>query len=74
MNLSARITNASQRDGDEVAQLYLSGSGTVALRGFQRIHLLGGESRTVHFQIEKHELAGKTFFIGGGQPTHAPRS
>ena len=74
VNLSARITNASQRDGDEVAQLYLSGSGTVALRGFQRIHLRGGESRTVHFQIEKHELDGKTFFIGGGQPTHAPRS
>ena len=51
------VTNTGSRAGDEVVQLYLSfpdvkGAPAIALRGFQRIHLDIGESRTVHFELK----------------------
>jgi beta-glucosidase len=85
------VTNTGSRAGDEVVQLYLNfpdvkGAPAVALRGFQRIHLDVGESRTVHFELKDRDLGmvtevgnpiiapGEyTLSIGGGQPsTGAP--
>jgi beta-glucosidase len=74
VELSARVRNKSQRDGDEVAQLYLTGVHGIALRGFERIHLRAGESKTVRFRVAKSDVEGKKFYIGGGQPQYAPRS
>jgi beta-glucosidase len=75
--ISATVTNTSQRAGDEVAQLYLADqSGDLQLIGFERIHLQPSEKQTVSFEVDKAELDGKTAHIGGGQPalkTNAPR-
>jgi len=75
--LSARVTNTSKRDGDEVTQLYLrTQNGDLQLKGFQRVHFGAGESKTVSFDIDESELNGKVPYIGGGQPeqaSHAPR-
>jgi beta-glucosidase len=84
--------NTGSRAGDEVVQLYLNfpdvkGAPAIALRGFQRIHLDIGESRTVHFEMKNRDLSmvtedgnpiitpGEyTISAGGGQPdTAAPR-
>jgi beta-glucosidase len=86
------VTNTGSRAGDEVVQLYLNfpdvkGAPAVALRGFQRIHLEAGESRSVHFELKDRDLGmvteegnpivapGEyTISVGGGQPdTLAPR-
>ena len=85
------ITNTGKQDGDEVAQLYLAfphiaGAPLRALRGFKRVHLKAGESRTVQFQLGDRDLSmvtdagalivakGKySVSVGGGQPnTDAP--
>ena len=86
------VMNTGSRAGDEVVQLYLNfpdvkGAPAIALRGFQRIHLDIGESRTVHFELKNRDLGmvtedgnpiiapGEyTISVGGGQPdTRAPR-
>jgi beta-glucosidase len=86
------VTNTGSRAGDEVVQLYLNfpnvkGAPAIALRGFQRIHLDAGESRTVHFELKDRDLGmvtedgnpviapGEyTISVGGGQPdTVAPQ-
>ena len=56
------ITNAGDRAGDEVAQLYLippSGSGYPlrSLEGFQRVHLAPHASAVVHFRLDARELS-----------------
>jgi beta-glucosidase len=63
--ISARVTNTSAVDGDEVAQLYVMGE-TRELAGFERIHLRAGESRTVQFTAPV--AANALVSIGGGQP------
>jgi len=56
------ITNTGTRAGDEVVQLYLRDElASVArpvmeLKGFQRLHLLPGESREVRFSIGPEQL------------------
>ncbi|HEY1900072.1 MAG TPA: glycoside hydrolase family 3 C-terminal domain-containing protein [Steroidobacteraceae bacterium] len=90
LTVQARVTNTSARDGDEVAQLYLqfggaSGAPRRALRGFQRLHLRAGESRTVRFTLPARQLshvnnAGQVVVsagsyevsVGGGQPQITP--
>jgi beta-glucosidase len=80
------VTNTGKLAGDEVAQAYLKfpptpGAPRVALRGFERVHLAPGESRTVHFDLKPRDLgmvtadgmpvvgAGEyTLSVGGGQP------
>lgn len=48
---TAKITNTSRREGDEVAQLYLPlKNGHWELAGFQRVHLRAGESKTLTFK------------------------
>jgi len=56
------VTNTSQRDGDEVAQLYLlpprfEGGPRLALRGFQRLHLKAGERRELSYSLEARDLS-----------------
>jgi beta-glucosidase len=60
--VSVRVSNTGRSAGDEVVQLYLSPpqSGAVPLRslkGFERVHLAVGETRTVTFRLAPRELA-----------------
>jgi beta-glucosidase len=56
------VSNAGERDGEEVVQLYVSRDGEGAARqslaGFQRVLLRAGESRTVTFDIAPSALGG----------------
>jgi beta-glucosidase len=66
---SAKVTNTSKRGGDEVVQLYLSNNDdNFQLKGFQRLHLGAGDSKTISFDIDQKELNGRAAHIGGGQP------
>ena len=56
------ITNTGKREGDEVAQLYLSfpnvaGAPLRALRAFKRVHLKPGEAQKVRFELKERELS-----------------
>jgi len=70
-----RVKNDSTRDGDEVVQLYVSGSGSPddairTLRGFQRVRLRAGETREIEFTLASADLP-KTkarITVGAGQP------
>jgi beta-glucosidase len=73
--IRATVKNTSKVDGDEVVQLYLGGGpGEDApirnLRGFQRIHLRGGEGRQVTFTVASGDLPKEKVevSVGGGQP------
>jgi len=87
ITLGTLITNTGKRYGEEVAQLYISyqnikGKTAIrALKGFQRIALKAGESRSVNFKLTPGQLsmvdeAGNTYqptgkltiSLGGGQP------
>jgi beta-glucosidase len=91
MTAAVTVTNTGKVAGDEVAELYLSfpkvdGAPLRALRGFERVHLAPGESKTVEFKLHPRDLsmvteAGQpiiaeghyTVSVGGGQPsTNAP--
>jgi beta-glucosidase len=63
LNVDVDVKNASQRDGDEVVQLYLSFPKSAtnpihALRGLTRVHLAGGETRHVSFKLDARDLSG----------------
>ena len=56
------LRNASARDGDEVAELYVEPPKTpvspnVELEGFKRIHLRAGETRRVQFTLSPRQLS-----------------
>jgi beta-glucosidase len=85
VTISTTVTNAGERDGDEVVQFYVSqaapGAPITALKGFQRIHLRRGESRTVSFVLDDDAASivdpngqrritpgAASVWIGGGQP------
>lgn len=59
---SVIVTNTGNRDGDEIVQLYIRDiSASIArpvkeLKGFKRIHLNRGESKTVTFDITRKQL------------------
>ena len=61
--VSFSIKNTGTRDGDEVVQLYIRdmlssvARPVMELKGFQRIHLRAGESRTVSFAITPEMLS-----------------
>jgi len=60
--LSVSVTNSGSREGDEVAELYVTppaGAGLPlrSLKGFQRIHLAPGQSQTVTFALTPRDLA-----------------
>ncbi len=92
LEVSARVRNSGLRAADEVVELYLQfppvpGAPLRALRGFTRVHLAPGASRTVHFTLTPRALSmvsdrghvidapGRyTVSVGGGQPgTSAPQ-
>ena len=87
IKISAIVTNTGKKDGEEVVQLYVSYPNTKgkapirALKGFQRIALKAGESKTVSFTLTPEQLSlvnekGESYqpkekveiSIGGGQP------
>ncbi len=57
------VTNEGLRTGGEIVQLYIGFSGSAAdrpvklLRGFERVTLLPGETRTLTFTVPSEELA-----------------
>jgi len=63
IRISVDITNTGDRDGDEVLQLYTrneTASGTQPLKelkGYQRLHVQSGETRTVTFDLAISQLA-----------------
>jgi beta-glucosidase len=75
LTVEATVTNTGKREGDEVAQLYLSfpnvpGAPMRALRGFKRVHLKPGESRKLRFELQDRDLsmvseAGETLIAEG---------
>lgn len=63
VSVSVEVRNSGQRAGDEVVQLYtrdvVSSVTTYEknLRGFERVHLAPGETRTVRFTLKPDDLA-----------------
>ncbi|HEX4177725.1 MAG TPA: glycoside hydrolase family 3 C-terminal domain-containing protein, partial [Rhizomicrobium sp.] len=91
LSVDVPVKNVGKRDGDAVPQAYLSfphvaGTPIRALRAFTRVHLVPGESRVVHFDLNPRDLSSVTeagdrvvaagsyqISIGEGQPgTGAP--
>jgi len=85
--VSVQVTNTGKMNGEEVVQLYVSNQNKnihaplKALKGFQRIALKAGESKTVTFSLTAADLSlvneeGKLYLpkgklmisVGGGQP------
>ncbi|MGD0650623.1 MAG: glycoside hydrolase family 3 N-terminal domain-containing protein [Verrucomicrobiia bacterium] len=62
IKVSADVTNVSLREGDEIVQLYICGlvASTTRpvkeLKGFQRISLRPGQTRTVEFTLAAQDL------------------
>jgi beta-glucosidase len=62
LDVEVDIKNASDREGDEVAELYLSfpklpGTPLRALRGFRRVHLAARSVQHVRFTLSARELS-----------------
>jgi beta-glucosidase len=63
INVSVKVTNTGERDGDEVVQLYITDEKASTprpirqLEGFKRITLKKGESKTVEFSLEPRQLS-----------------
>ncbi|HJZ81391.1 MAG TPA: glycoside hydrolase family 3 N-terminal domain-containing protein, partial [Pyrinomonadaceae bacterium] len=63
VTITADVTNSGSRAGDEVVQLYTRQLVTTVttyeknLRGFERIHLNPGETKTVTFTLTRDDLA-----------------
>jgi beta-glucosidase len=63
VKVTVEVTNTGDREGDEVAQLYLHKNVSSvetpsrSLKGFSRIRLKAGESRTVTFRLVQEQMA-----------------
>lgn len=63
IQIKVEVTNTGHRAGDEVAQLYMREDVSSvetparALKGFSRIHLSPGETKTVIFRVPQQHLA-----------------
>jgi len=63
INVSLKIKNISDKDGDEVVQLYLRDmvssvlSPVKQLKGFERVSIKSGEIRTIQFELLPKELS-----------------
>jgi beta-glucosidase len=80
------LANIGKVAGDEVSQIYVNfpdspGVPQIALRGFQRVHLMPGERREIEFTLSPRDLSSVTpagerrvvaghyrISVGGGQP------
>jgi beta-glucosidase len=77
---SVEVTNTGDREGDEIAQLYLRENVSSvetpsrALKGFSRVHLRPGETKTVHFHVRLEQMvvwsAEKKWVIEQGEYKH----
>ncbi|WP_295179900.1 beta-glucosidase BglX [uncultured Christiangramia sp.] len=93
ISLKAKVTNAGNYDGEEVVQLYIHDKvrsvtpPVKELKGFQKISLKKGESKTVTFEITEEDLKFYNsqlefvaepgefeFFIGGSSAIEAAGS
>lgn len=86
VTVTTEVANTGARTGEDVAQLYLSfpprpGMPRLALRGFQRVSLKPGETKTLRFTLSPRDLSSVTpdgerrvtagryrVTIGSGQP------
>ncbi len=62
LEVGADVRNTSQRDGDEVAELYITfprseNTPIRALRGFTRVRIPAGETRRIHFALQPRDLS-----------------
>lgn len=62
LTVEADVKNSGKREGDEVAELYLTPPHTtvspaLALAGFSRVHLRDGETRHVRFTLDARTLS-----------------
>jgi beta-glucosidase len=61
--VSVIVSNSGSRAGDDVVQMYIHHPTSsvvqpvIALRGFQRVHLEAGESKTVSFDVGPEQLS-----------------
>lgn len=73
MEVKVNVSNTGKMDGEEVVQLYISHKDVAgrtpvrALKGFRRIHLKAGETKTVVFTVKAKDLA-----IVGSDGKHIP--
>ena len=76
--VTADIKNTGSRDGDEVAQLYVQflqsnvGRPIKELKGFQRLNLKAGETKTVTFTVKAESLAWWNDNIPGWEVESGP--
>ncbi|MBN1132043.1 MAG: glycoside hydrolase family 3 C-terminal domain-containing protein [Bacteroidales bacterium] len=77
ISMSVQVRNIGTRAGDEVVQFYLHVNSNETIRpkkelkGFQRIHLLPGETRSVTFILKHEDLsfyntAERAFYVESG--------
>ena len=63
LEITLTITNTGEIDGDEIVQLYINDKKASvereekALKGFERVSLKAGESKTITFKINKNHLS-----------------
>jgi beta-glucosidase len=62
LGVEVNVSNTSDRDGDEVVQVYLtfpqqSGAPRTAMIGFTRIHVVKGETRHVQINVSPRDLS-----------------
>ncbi len=62
LRVSATVKNVGQRDGDEVAELYLvppalAGAPRLSLQGVRRVHLRAGKSKRVEFVLQPRQMS-----------------
>jgi beta-glucosidase len=93
VTVSVKVSNTGKMGGEEVVQLYLTHEGTKsiapvrALKGFERIFLKSGETKTIAFTLSPEDLsltmddgklkqvAGKVLVsVGGSQPDKLTRA
>ena len=63
LSVDADVKNTSDREGDEVVQLYLKfpkspGAPLHTLRGMSRVRIGPGETKRVHFDLDARDLSG----------------
>ncbi|MFQ6603126.1 glycoside hydrolase family 3 C-terminal domain-containing protein [Flavobacterium sp. C3NV] len=87
LSISVKITNTGKSEGEEVAQLYVINQNSAVktpiktLKGFERLNLKSGESKTITFTLSPEDLSYVTaegslkqyegkikLAIGGSQP------
>lgn len=75
IDLSFDVSNTGELDGTEITQIYLHATGLsmprphLKLKGFQRINLKAGETKTVHARLAVDQLA---FYDAGMKLTIEP--